>query len=267
MIVGGVLVSGDTVFVASSRPEGRIQAMDRKDGKRIWRVSADPVSAPLAMIGGALIVETQRGDVLALDPMSGKTRWRRRVGAARAPAADAGNGALLVSTTDSLFRLSVADGNVIHRTSSPGTVVASWLPHGGSLVAGTADSQVVSIRPADLVVNWTLAVDAPILGAPVRMGDTLFVATRTGSVYRVNPGPQPKAERIAMLQWPVTAGVTIVRDQLLLGGADGTIRALRSDGTEIWRVRVWRPVELGPIPLPDGLLAFGGNGDLHRYRR
>jgi hypothetical protein len=27
------------------------------------------------------------------------------------------------------------------------------------------------------------------------------------------------------------------------------------------------PVELGPLPLPDGMLAVGGEGDLHRYRR
>lgn len=267
MILGGVLLSGDTVFVASSRPEGRVQALAVANGKRIWRVSADPVAAPLAMIGGMLVAETQRGEVLALDPVNGKIRWRRRVGTARGPAIAAGEGALLVSTTDSLFRLSLANGSITHRAASPGTVVGSWLPHRGSLVAGTADSQVVSIHPADLQRNWALAVDAPILGAPTAIGDTLFLATRIGSVYRVDPGPQPKAERVASLQWPVTAPVTVVGGQILLGGADGTIRALRSDGSEIWRVRVWRPVELSPIPLADGLLAIGGNGDLHRYRR
>jgi hypothetical protein len=61
--------------------------------------------------------------------------------------------------------------------------------------------------------------------------------------------------------------VSVVGGQVLLGGADGTIRALRTNGSEIWRVQVWRPVELGPIPLPDGLIAVGGNGDLHRYRQ
>ena len=54
---------------------------------------------------------------------------------------------------------------------------------------------------------------------------------------------------------------------LLLGGADGTLRALRPDGTEVWRIQLWRPVELGPVALDDGILAIGGNGDLHRYRQ
>ena len=267
MVVGGVLLSGDTVFVASSRPEGRVHALRRDSGKKIWRVSADPIAAPLAMIGGMLIAQTQRGEVLALNPASGKVLWRRRVGIARGPAAPAGVGSLLISTTDSLFRLSLADGKVSHRVALPGSAVAAWLPHSGALIAGTADSQVVSIRPADLQRNWAVSVDAPVLGAPAALGDTLFVATRIGGLFRIDPADRPNAERIARLQWPVTAPVTIIGGQILLGGADGTIRALRPDGSEIWRVRIWRPVELGAIPLADGLLAIGGNGDLHRYRR
>jgi outer membrane protein assembly factor BamB len=267
MIAGGVLLSGDTVFVATSRPEGRIQALNKAKGKRLWRVSASPIAAPLAMIEGTLIAETQRGDVLALDPTNGKVRWRRRVGTARGPATPAGAGALLVSTTDSLFRLLLADGRITHRAGSPGAVLSSWLPHQGALVAGTADSQIVSIRPADLQFNWIRTVDAPVLDTPASLADTLFVATRVGSIYRINPGADPKVARVVQLGWPVTAPITIAGGLLFVGGADGTIRALRSDGSEVWRVRIWRPVELGPIPLPDGLLAIGGNGDLHRYRR
>ena len=40
MIVGGVLVSGDTVYAASSRPQGRVSALRVSTGKQIWR--ADP---------------------------------------------------------------------------------------------------------------------------------------------------------------------------------------------------------------------------------
>ena len=39
MLVGGVLLSGDTIYVASSRPDGQVQALRRADGKKIWRVS------------------------------------------------------------------------------------------------------------------------------------------------------------------------------------------------------------------------------------
>jgi outer membrane protein assembly factor BamB len=267
MIVGGVLVSGDTVFAASSRPQGRIYALRRFSGKQIWRTSTPPIGAPLALVHGVLIAQTQRGEVLAIDPQRGKIRWRRRVGVARTAAVPAGEGALLVATTDSLFRLGIGDGKVTHRVSSPGTIMSAWLAQGGALVAGTTDSQVVSIQPDDLRRNWSLRVDAPVLGSPAALGDTLYLASRTGTLYRIEPGREPLLKTLVTLHWAVTTPVTIAHRQILLGGADGTIRALRTDGSEIWRVRVWRPVELGPVALGDGLIALGGNGDLHRFRQ
>jgi outer membrane protein assembly factor BamB len=267
MVVGGVLLSGDTVFAASSRPAGRIFALRRFSGKQIWRLSTSPIGAPLALVHGLLIAQTQNGEVLGVEPEGGRVRWRRRVGVARTAAAPAGEGGVLIATTDSLYRLSIDSGKVTHRAASPGTVVSAWLAQDGALVAGTTDSQVVSIRPEDLRRNWMVRVDAPVLGSPAAMGDTLYLASRTGTVYRIEPGREPVLKTLATLDWPVTTSVTISRQQILLGGADGIIRALRTDGREIWRVRVWRPVELGPVALDDGIVALGGNGDLHRFRQ
>jgi outer membrane protein assembly factor BamB len=178
----------------------------------------------------------------------------------------AGSGGLLVSTTDSLIRLASADGQITHRVASPGTIVSPWVPFNGGLVAGTTDSQVVLVDPATLDRKWSVRVDAPVLNAPAVLGDTLFLASRRGTLYRIDPSPAPMARQITALDWPVTTPITIVNSRILLGGADGTLRALRTDGSEVWRVRIWRPVELGPVPLPDGLIAVGGNGDFHRYR-
>jgi outer membrane protein assembly factor BamB len=267
MVAGGVLLAGDTVYAATSRPEGRIYALRRSDGKQIWRTSANPIGAPLALVDGLLMAQTQRGEVLGVEPATGRVRWRRRVGVARVGAVPAGAGGLLVATTDSLLRLATADGKITHRTVSPGTIVSAWVPYGSGLVAGTTDSQVVSIEPASLRQNWSVRVDAPVLGSPAVLGDTLFFASRMGTLYRMDSASNPVARQIAALEWPVTSPITVVNRDIVLGGADGTIRALRTDGSEDWRVRVWRPVELGPIPLADGLVVIGGNGDLHRYRR
>jgi eukaryotic-like serine/threonine-protein kinase len=267
MIVGGVLVAGDTVFAASSRPEGRVSALRRRNGKQIWRRSTAPIGAPLALVHGLLVAQTQRGEVLAIDPVQGTIRWRRKLGIARTAAAPVEAGGILVATTDTLYRLQADNGRITHRALSPGTIVSSWLKQGTSMVAGTTDSQVVSINPAHLRRNWSLRVDAPVLGAPASLGDTLYLVSRVGTLYRIDPGSPPSLQKLVSLDWAVTSPVTIAGRQILLGGADGIIRALRTDGTEIWRVRVWRPVELGPIVVPDGLVALGGNGDLHRFRQ
>jgi outer membrane protein assembly factor BamB len=267
MIVGGVLLAGDTVFAASSRPQGRITALRQSNGKQIWRLTVPPIGAPLALVDGTLIALTQQGEALAVDPVSGKLRWRRRLGVARTAAVPAGTGAALIATTDSLFRLQTRDGKVTQRRGSRGAVVSSWVSRSEGLVAGTTDSLVVCIRPENLEPQWALQVDAPVLGSPAALGDTLYLASRAGTIYRIDPGSQPTLKALVRLDWPVTSPVTIADRQILLGGADGIIRALRPDGGEVWRVRVWRPVELGPVPLSDGVLALGGNGDLHRFRR
>lgn len=270
LIGGGVLVVGDTVYAASGRPEGKVYALDAHTGHRLWRANTGTVTAPLALVQGILVAETQRGDVLGLDPAAGTVRWRRLVGFSRIPAVAADSGTLVVATIDSLFRLNARDGKVVRRARSPGAIVSPWLEHRGLLVAGTTDSGVVAISPADLRPRWRVGLDAPVLGTPAAQGDTFYAASRRGTLYRIAAGASdsvPVATPIAELDWPVTSSVTVLDGLVMLGGADGTLRALRPDGSEAWRIQLSLPVELGPLPLDDGMVAVGGDGDLHRYRR
>jgi outer membrane protein assembly factor BamB len=112
-----------------------------------------------------------------------------------------------------------------------------------------------------------VTLDAPVFASPAAAGDTLYAASRRDSLYRITGEPLPQAERVAELDWPVTAPVTATAGLILLGGADGTLRALRPNGTEAWRVQLRWPVEVGVLVLDDGMLAVGGDGDLHRYRQ
>jgi outer membrane protein assembly factor BamB len=266
-VAGGVLLSGDTVYAASSRPDGRLYAIDRKLGRRLWVSRTGPITAPLARAGRMLIAPTQRGVIAGVDPGSGAIKWRKTLGVARVAAEPVGDSAVVIATVDSLFRVLPQDGRVTHRVASPGSVLSPWIRFQGALVAGTTDSQVVAIGPGDLKQHWSVRLDAPVLGSPAAMGDTLFAASRRGSVYRIVANSPPKAERLIELEWPVTAPIAVVRGQIILGGADGTMRALRPDGSEIWRLRIWRPIELRPVVLDDGILAIGGEGDIHRYRQ
>ena len=267
LVAGGVLVLGDTVYAASARPEGRLYALDAATGRRLWRVHSGPVSAPLALVGSTLIAPTLDGRVIGVDPANGEVRWRRKLGVARIPAVPADSASFVVATVDSIFRIATADGRVLTRARSPGTLLSPWIAAHGGLVAGTTDSLVVAIRPADLRELWRVRLDAPVLGSPAIRGDTIYAATRRGTLYRVMADSVARAEVVVALDWPVTAPVIVADGLLLLGGADGIVRALRSDGQEAWRLQLWRPVELGPLRLPDGILAIGGDGDLHRYRR
>jgi outer membrane protein assembly factor BamB len=214
-----------------------------------------------------LIALSRRGEVLALDPANGAIRWRRRVGPARAPAVEGDSGVVIVATIDSLFRLNGVDGKVLTRIRSPGVILSDWVRHGTELIAGTTDSLVIGLRAADLTEAWRVRTDGPILTHPAVRGDTLYVATAPGSLFRVSLTPEPSIQKVAALVWPVTSSPVLLDDLVLLGGADGTLRAFGPDGGERWRLRLGRPAENPPHLIVDGILALGGRGDLHRYRQ
>ena len=267
IITGGVLLSGDTLYTATSRPTGRVFALDRATGRKLWQSGTGPVGAPLTLWRGTLIACTQLGEVIGVNPATGIIKWRRRAGVARIAAVPADSAAVLVATVDSLFVIAAADGKIVRRARSPGTILSSWAELGSSLVAGTADSLIVSVRPSDLGTEWQVGLDAPVLASPAVAGDTVYAVTRRGTLYRIKADSAPQANVVVALDWPVTAPVTLIDGEILLGGADGMIRALTPNGEERWRLQLLRPIDLGPVPLTDGMLAIGGDGDLHRYRR
>jgi hypothetical protein len=98
------------------------------------------------------------------------------------------------------------------------------------------------------------------------VGDTVFAASRIGTIYHILVSTG-EATRLAALHWPLTSGPVVYDSLLLVGGADGTVRAVTRDGHDLWRIAAWRPVELEPVPLAPGLLVIGGNGDFHLYAR
>jgi len=263
-VVGGVTVSGDTVYVGTDRPTGRVFAMKATDGGKIWQVSAGRVTAPIAVLDGMLLAPTLDGVVVGIRAWDGAVRWRRRIGGMMVRAVASDSGVALVATADSLYRLSTGDGKVLTRGAAPGPITDDWAEAGTDVIAGTATGSVVRIDRRTLRVVWEVATDAAVLNSPAIRGDTVFAVTRLGTIYRIDPGPSPAPRIITRLQWPVTAPLTPYGPLLLVGGADGILRALDHDGREAWRMAVWRPIRVPPVVLEDGLLAIGGIGDLRR---
>jgi len=262
-LVGGVAHSGDTLFLGSDRPGGYIRAVHSLDGKEIWEERTDRISVPLLVTDDKVIAHTNRGVLLALRTGDGSFEWQRQLGVALAAPVQGEDGNLVATTLDSVYRISLEDGRVVQQMSTPGSVTSSWAETGSYLIAGTTSGTVFKMDRRDLNIVWRVPVESEVLVSPVVSGDTVFVVTRPGNVYRIDPDPAPEATLIAQLEWPVTAPLSRFDRWLLLGGADGVIRALEIDGTEAWQLALWRPIAVAPIIMPDGFLAFGGIGDIH----
>jgi outer membrane protein assembly factor BamB len=265
-IVGGILRSGKMLYVATDRPGGRLHALETASGNERWSTGTGYVSAPIALVGGRLIVLNRREQILGLDPESGHVAWRRPLPSERVAPQPIDDARVLVSSFDSLYLVQSADGRILLRRRSPGTVVSPWVATGGELVAGTADSLVVAIDPDSLRLRWQVRLDGPLLVSPAARGDTLYCITQLGSLYRVIRSESPAAERLNDGRWAATGSLVLFDTWALVGGSEGGLHAFRlSDGTEEWTASFGRPFELAPIVLGDsGFLALGGRGDLHR---
>lgn len=268
-LVGGVIRGGDRIFAATDRPAGSVHAFDRTSGNQVWDTRTGYIHAPLALVEGHIIALNRQGQAIALNAGTGAIQWRRAVPSTMVPAVSLGDGRILVSSHDSLYVLQLTDGRILDRRRAPGTIVSPWVEHDGLLLAATGDSIIAALEIGTLEERWRVRLDAPLLTTPAISGDTVFAVTRVGSVFRVTGGKTPEITRLQEAGWPATGAPALVGSWVVVGGADGALRAFSaSDGHESWRASLGRPFEIAPVVIPGGdFLALGGRGDLHRLRQ
>ncbi len=260
-ILGGVLLRDSVLYVATSRPDGKVHALDATTGRTRWRSSAGDIATPLAIAGGAIAAVNRRGELVALDLDRGALRWRRRIGVSRlAPLAV--DGAFLVAAGDSILRIDAASGRTAARWRLPFAIIG-WQRMDGVLVLA-ADSALARLDPETFEIAWRSELDAPVLGRIGVRGDTAWAITRRGTLYQVDLGTAA-ARRIAGLGAPITTGVTPIDEHLVVGGADGVLRGITREGEVAWRVNLSWNITVDPVAVPGGFLAAGGDGDLHRF--
>jgi len=265
-IVGGLVLRDSILYAATARPEGRIVAMSPGTGLQLWRSSPGDVVSGLGLSDDLIGVMNRRGELAVFHAGTGRFRWRRGIGLSRvAPAGIAG--AFVVATEDSILRVETTAGRVTHRRAAPGAVLHRWREVAGTLVAPTGDSLILAIRPSTLATAWQVKLDAPVTSDLAIAGDTVWAVTRAGAIYRILGGDGGRAELLTRVSAPVTSGIARVGDQLVVGGADGVHRGFASDGREAWRTTLSWNITVTAIPVADGFVAIGGDGDVHRFRQ
>ncbi|HWA15686.1 MAG TPA: PQQ-binding-like beta-propeller repeat protein [Gemmatimonadales bacterium] len=267
-LVGGTQVRDSLVYAATDRPGGKVYAFSTVSGNTKWSRGTGYVQAPLLLMGTRLIALTRTGRMVALGQADGKEAWTRAIPSNKVAPIALDNEHFAVTSYDSVYRVRLTDGKIVERRKSPGTVVSPWVRVGHTIVASTADSQVVALTTDSLTLAWSARLDAPAITSPAVDGDTLYVLTRTGSLYRINSAGGPWISQLGTSAWPATGAPAAIGDWVVAGAADGSLRAFDpTDGSERWHTALGRPFELAPVPLPDGsFLALGGRGDLHRIK-
>jgi len=265
-VLGGVLLRDSTLFLATSRPQGRVLALDQLTGRDRWTASSGDISTPLAISSGLVAGMNRRGELVASDIETGTIRWRRKLGLSRLPPLPLADG-FLVATADSILRVEASAGRMVQGKALR-TAPISWQLAGNRILIASGDSSVTALGRADLAQHWRTVLDGPLLGSIAVNADTLWGVTRVGTVYEVLMSRDTAAARVvAALRIPVTSGVSRLDDLLVIGGADGVLRGLNRNGDSQWRVNLSWNITVPPIAVPDGFVAVGGDGDLYRFIR
>lgn len=268
----GPLLDRDRLYVATEMsPEGRVYALNLKDGRVLWSTRVGGVEASLALDHSALFAVTESGVVLQLAITDGKVIWRHQLpGAVRAPPVPTLHGLAVATTADTLFLLDRANGEVLHRVATPGTVLGGPAlgPDGHDLYFGTMGGRVVAMHLPELSTSWELDAGDAVLGAPAVSRDTVFALARNGTLWFI-----PRADgagggaRSLSLGLVATAGPTPLARGILAASVSGEVVLVDPvSGAIAWRVQLDGPIEQPPLVRDGDLVVVGGRGDIHMFR-
>ncbi len=247
----GLKPSSDGREVFAAGHDGRVEALDAKTGKRLWRLETKlPFSAGPAYADGMLAVGTSDGDLVALDAKTGTQRWRRSVGAEilAPPAVD--SGVVVLRTVDGRLRAYNADDGKdlwsAEQTMPSLILRGATAPKiaNGVVVAGFDNGHLAAYRLQTGETLWDLALATPtgrnelarlvdISAGLEIVGNDVFAVGYQGRAVAVD-----LTTGLVLWQQDMSsfAGLDVDANNVYVTDAVGNVVALsRQAGAPVWR--------------------------------
>jgi outer membrane protein assembly factor BamB len=171
-----VEIAGDRLYVGTR--DGRLLAIDPKDGTRLWAFAAgDTISSTSLLASGRVYFGSFDGNVYALDAATGALIWKQATGAAvTSTPARYGDLVIVGSRSYDLFAFDGATGKVAWKTyywyswvESPGTVL------GTSIYTGSSDAaKVFALDAASGRRLWDFDIGGSAWGQPAVTETRIF---------------------------------------------------------------------------------------------
>lgn len=241
-------VNGDRVYATDIH--GRVTALDRQRGKRIWQVKLnEPVSAGVGYGGGLVFVGTYNAEVIALDAEDGSERWRARVSSeVLSPPQSNGSVVVAQSFDGSLTALDHTTGKRrwVYESTMPLLTLrgnATPLIAGSTVYAGFANGKIVALELADGLLVWEQRVAIPqgrselermvdVDTSPLLVGNILFAASYQGELVALS-----RANGRPLWSQPLSTfnDLAAAQGQVYATTADSAVRAYNvSSGLQAW---------------------------------
>ncbi len=242
-------ITDDRVYLSDA--EGRVEAWQREDGKRIWSVNLkEDISGGVNGGEGIVAIGTENGEVIALGADDGMERWRVKVPSEVMSLSEAKYGVIVTRTNDSKVHALDLNTGAINWSAGKGTPPltlrgASQPKVVGDLVlVGFDDGKLMAINLRDGEPVWEVPVSTPKGRSELeRMSDVdgefayldgiVFAASFNGRVVAVD---LDTGKTLWTKDLSSYAGLSVDRERVYVTDADDSIWGLDiSTGATLWR--------------------------------
>ncbi len=283
---GSPTLADGVVYIGGT--DGRLYALDARDGRERWRYDAGaPVGGAPLVLGDRVVVAARGNTVHAVERATGRPLWTRETGPdlplawghegwdyLLPSAVAAGDDVLFGSGDGHLYALDPADGSVRWRFATGGRIRAAPAVHDGVAYVGSGDGIVYGVDLAEGREVWRFRtagadLDAADFGfdrtqiqaTPVILDGTLYLGSRDANFYAIDlASGEVRWTGEDGTAWVVnTAAVT--DDRVFVGrSSGGRFRAHdRESGEELWTHATGGLVFSSPVVV--GRTVYVGSGD------
>lgn len=271
-------LDGDRIF--ASDISGRVNAFNRFNGKRQWRIDLDQdLSAGVGVGFGIALVGSYSGEVIALNADSGAELWRTQLSSEILSAPQTNGRYVIVQTQDSkIYGLDAANGeqlwhyeNAMPKLTLRGT--ATPVITDSAVYAGFANGKLMAFNPGNGLLLWEKRIAASkgrtdlekvvdIDGTPQLVDSILYVASLNGRVAAVSRADgRPLWAKEASSHQPLAVSGAFM---FLSSSNDEVIAYQASSGLELWvNDQLQRRTITGPQALGDYVAVIDFEGYLH----
>jgi eukaryotic-like serine/threonine-protein kinase len=239
-----------------------------KSAKPDWQYSLHTqVSASPVVVGQALFVAAENGNLYCFDLATKKLQWLYHTEAGIASTPAVADGKLYFLSRDGFFyALEQVGGKLLWRFATKGEqrfgvvggyglpmslgpvpdpwdfYLSSPLVHDGKVYFGSSDRHVYALDAANGELVWSFESDESIHSSPAYAGNKIFIGSWGTKLYALNAQTGKEAWHFQGgidyqngVMIGMAASPTLDTQNVYIGGRDGFFYALKqSDGTPVW---------------------------------
>jgi outer membrane protein assembly factor BamB len=183
-------VAGDTIYVAGNEGfAGVLFALNRADGKQVWKVGTDSVfgDTNIAVANNTVYTLSDKGFIVAYNTANGSKRWQSAFDVGdpginhRAPSADT-TAAYIGSQDGNLYAFSVADGSALWHYQAGGEVTGTPTLANGAVYFSSKDQHVYAVSAANGSLLWSYKTSQETGISPAVANNVAYIGLGTNLV-------------------------------------------------------------------------------------